>query len=762
MRRVADKRASGGSYLAVDTAKDERWFATYGVRTRDAGTYRLDAVFTPPVTPDRTPVGGSYFSVSVNGDRFVQVARSEPYWATAPGAWGALVRMRLDDVELRRGTNSITFRVDGPRLGKGPARYSFALDRFALLPTGPAVAGVHVAASRLDTYRGGEPARLRFRLNGRARGVEQVRYAVTDYFSRRVASGTVGVGRGASVAAIPLPRLGAGHYRVEASLVSSPATKVVGHFARLPDRRPVATRFGVHTSSASLVPPARLAALARALEGMGAGHVRDEIDWPTVEPRRGTFQTLWMDGATREFGRRGIRTLGVVTDTPAWAKTRESAPFPADLRDAYRFTKRLAAGPHAALELWNEPEQEFNCCTTGDQVGAYVKAAALGVRDQPRPVPVALPGIFTAGAVQDLKLRSGVAPYADIWSFHSYPEVDPVWGGLTPFPRHTDVQKRLARRYGPRLSLWATEAGIFMPPWSPREDLTRPQQVDQARFLVQEAVQKLAAGVDRHFWFSAPPYCASGVVCFGLFSRDFQPWPSYSAYAAMTSQLGRADFVGKAQGMPRGVHGYVFRDGERAITVVWAGRPSRVKVPVRGGGKTEVYDVMGARTGKGSVTAGTVGVTASLDPLYVVSDGHGLRASASVASVRAARPSTAAHIVLSQRYAPANAAPRKDAEQPPPFGYRVGASTRMWVEVYNFNGSQQTVRLSARTSGRWSARPVGPATVRVPGMGRVVVPFTITAGDGVRPGTDHSLIFEGTLGGQGVPPTAALIQRTAR
>jgi hypothetical protein len=124
-----------------------------------------------------------------------------------------------------------------------------------------------------------------------------------------------------------------------------------------------------------------------------------------------------------------------------------------------------------------------------------------------------------------------------------------------------------------------------------------------------------------------------------------------------------------------------------------------------------------------------------------------------------ARPSKAAHIVLSQRFAAADPAPGKDnGDAEPPLGYRLGATTRMSLDVYNFTDTARTVTLAGRTSGGWTVRPAGPTTVRIPAMGRVGVPFTIAPGGGVVHGRDYPLIFEGRLGGLRIPRSVSNIQ----
>ncbi|WP_055702286.1 hypothetical protein, partial [Streptomyces silaceus] len=75
-------------------------------------------------------------------------------------------------------------------------------------------------------------------------------------------------------------------------------------------------------------------------------------------------------------------------------------------------------------------------------------------------------------------------------------------------------------------------------------------------------VEGLAACNQRQFWSAGPPVHDEGVY-FGLLSREFQPWPAYSACAALTSLLGEAHHVAAVKGLPSGAVGHVFDTGER-------------------------------------------------------------------------------------------------------------------------------------------------------------------------------------------------------
>ncbi|WUI01903.1 hypothetical protein OHR68_08850 [Spirillospora sp. NBC_00431] len=758
---VADRRASGGRYLALAAAREpggRGWYATYTVHAPAAGPYRLEATVSSPVEQAGDTEIGSPIGLSVNGGPFGQVARSQAYWTGAPRAWGDLYRLRLDDVELRRGANEITFRIDEPVVFEGTLLHRFFLDSFTLTPAPVALSDVYIQdpATNLGIYR--SKADLRFRLNGRAKTARTVRYDIADYRSVRVASGHVTIPAGATTATLTLPDLPPGHYTTHATLSGK---TIVGRFARLPAQRPVhgdGNRFGVNIWVRALVPSARLDALAGALRQMGAGYVRDGRSWPATEPRPGRYAPTPQDGVVAALHRHGLKTLEVVEGPPEWAMTPASVPLPADLRVAYGYGRHLAgkdAGVRPdVVQMSNEPDVD-DTASTGDQQAAYVKAVALGVaarRDRPL---IALPGIAGEGPYQRLMLRSDVVRYADIWSFHGYPW--PPGAPAPEVPGSAGDQRELWRRHGGGTAMWITESGIFLPV-EPGRDPTRARQSEQARYLVRSAVEDLADGVDKHFWFAGPPLTDDGVT-FSMFSRDFQPLPAYSAHAALTALLGRADFVRRAPGLPAGTSGHVFDSGTRTVTVLWAAKPTRVKVPASG--PVDLYDLMGAPLGPAERAAGgTVDVTASPDPIYLVSRGGGSRPHRLEGEQRSRRvPSAAEQVVLSQRFAAANAAPGKDnGETEPPLGYRMDATTRMWLDVYNFGHRPRKITVSGRAPGGWTIRPGAPTTITVPAKGRVSVPYTITAGPRSRPGVDYGLAFTGALGGRPIPPSVSRIQ----
>lgn len=753
---VRDRRASGGSYLALTTKKKppkEGWYAAYAIRAPEAGVYALTAVATSPVETPHTEATASYLQLALNEGGFAEVARSQPYWYESEPAWGGLSVLDLGELELRRGENTLTFRVTEPTVLETGTAYALALDRFTLRRR----EGVELREVRaggdgtLSTYRYGEPASLTLGLNGRPDRPYRVRYTVVDYFGERVAEGyaTIEPGDGTAVKA-PLPQLPPGNYRVAASAAdASDAEAVVGHFAclsALPATSGDANRFGVNVWATSLVPPSRLDAFAAAMRDMGAGWIRDGQAWPAAEPSPGAYDTEHHDQVTRALRKHGLSPLEVMSPAPEWAMTAASLPLPADLRHAYRYARRLASGGRpAAVQLSNEPDVDVTS-STGDAHAAFVKAAALGIADAPDRPLVVLPGIAQAGHFQELMLANDVVRYADVWAFHGYP--DPAEQDEPAFPGAAEEQRELAGRLGAgEVPRWMTECGAFFGV-RPGIDLTPAQQAVQARYLVRSMVEGLAAGNTRQFWFAGPPLHDDGVY-FGLLSREFQPLPAYSACAALTSLLGEAHFVGPVNGLPTGVVGFEFDSGRgESVRVLWAAKPVRIPVP----GAT-VHDIMGRQMATASAE-----VTVSRDPVYVVT-ATAARPKAHPTPPHRLSLSPAEHIVLSQRYPARNAAPNKDnGDAEPPLGYRLSRRTRMSLDVYNFTSISRTVTVKARPAGGWSARAEGPTQVEVPPQGRMTVDFTITAGSGVQRRTDHRLQFTATLDGDEVPPSVSLVQ----
>lgn len=732
--------------LILDTAEHpptgNGWYATYSVDVPEGGPHLIE--MEPPPGPEFASV-----ALSINGDP-----------AELDGS-----------IELLKGKNTITFAVSEPFFDPNPdkdadpdavAMYRLRLNALTLIKTEVALQRPHVGDPRTTYSICSEAPTLSFSLNGRTPEDLSIAYTVSDYFSNEVKSGMTAIAAGERTASVLLPDLDPGHYIVTVWPTQSPDETTIGFFARLPDREPIdpdRNRFAVDTAASWGVPLARIDPFASAIAKMGVGYVRDRMSWPAVEKRRGAYDMALSEGFAAAFHRNGLQTCVEMEYAPKWARTEESEPLPADPRDAYNLAKRAAAMGADAIEPWYEPETKRDI-NTADKHAAYLKASALGLHDGDGDPVVAMTANVVPGKFFDLLLENDIISYVDVWNYHGYSMLLGPHASVAP---HIDMHQALHERFGPERELWMTECGIFIALEEGKKDLTRAQQQGHARYMVRSIVTAIARGTDKVFWFLAIPFAGhpnpqGQEHFFGLFSTAWQPLAAFSAYAALTALLGQADFVEQLNGLPEPAEGYVFANGARRVTVVWSETSAAVRIPVFA--DAAIHDMMGTcRTAQED--QGFVTVTASLDPVYVVSS-HPEHAP----TPRAPRhfrvePTDAQRIVLRQVYERANWPTMKNFRDPSlTIGYLMDGVTPMSVDVYNFGDGDAAVTVVGRADAGWSVEPAQQDVV-VPPMEARRVGFTVTASPDVAPSVDHTLRFDGSRSGDAVSPSVSRIQLRA-
>ncbi|MFN8132282.1 MAG: hypothetical protein U0R70_12110 [Solirubrobacteraceae bacterium] len=108
----------------------------------------------------------------------------------------------------------------------------------------------------------------------------------------------------------------------------------------------------------------------------GAGWLREEFAWSTIQPREGAFAWRHYDRVLTAAARRGLRVLPVLTDVPGWAGPAQFA-IPEDPSAYAAYVARVTAryGPNGSFwrahprldsslaptyfEIWNEPYYTF-------------------------------------------------------------------------------------------------------------------------------------------------------------------------------------------------------------------------------------------------------------------------------------------------------------------------------------------------------------------------------------------------------------------
>lgn len=193
---------------------------------------------------------------------------------------------------------------------------------------------------------------------------------------------------------------------------------------------------------------------------LGVTHLREELGWPTVEPRRGQFDWAQFDAMMAAAARRSMTVLPTIDQTPPWlAKDPNTLPPPGEWA---RFVATVVSryGPHGSFwrvhpelddslaprwfELWNEPYYEFFSRGGPDpaRFAAMQRAAVTAGRAADPEARFLMPGETT------YTTRDGTTSdwIGDL--FRADPRLEDVFDGVVshPYgtgpPTHTDGDRR--------------------------------------------------------------------------------------------------------------------------------------------------------------------------------------------------------------------------------------------------------------------------------------------------------------------------------
>lgn len=235
--------------------------------------------------------------------------------------------------------------------------------------------------------------------------------------------------------------------------------------------------FAFYGGQLSDPPATRNADLDRA-RASGAKWVRLSLNWITLEPRRkGEYNWAPADALVAAATSRGLRVLGQVSYTPAWARSGGSETSPP--RNPNDFGDFMAAaarryGPRGvhAWEIWNEPNL-FTMWSPRPNVGQYtalLKAAYPKIKAADRNATV-ITGGFSPG--YDAPDRSQLLPltflrgiyanggrgYFDAVGHHpsSFPSPSTLKASWNAFQQTAALHNEMAAHGDGGKQVWATE-----------------------------------------------------------------------------------------------------------------------------------------------------------------------------------------------------------------------------------------------------------------------------------------------------------------
>lgn len=416
-------------------------------------------------------------------------------------------------------------------------------------------------------------------------------WGVSDFWGRLIGSGTTAAG----IRTLQLPTPGPGHYRLTWTTAK---TEIIVPFSVVSADIPEASAsspFGIATHLAQGWEP-DCVTLARAA---GFSWIRDEAYWSTAESAKGKFDFQTVTAKRLRDASESIHPILCLGYGNRFYD-RNSAPQSAEALDAWQRYVRgaLEAFPQISMiEAWNE----FNC---GSQTGEtqptpanYLKLlrATWEAAKATRPDCEVLGGATSTLPIEWLEnlFKLGGLAFMDIVTVHPY-----RWGewARPPETLYPDLVRlrQLVERHakGKPVRIIVDEIG-----W-PVDDRFEITESRQAAFFVRTYANLMRAGVEKTVWYSLmkPPHDREEFAISVLTpDRRFLPRPAYSAAAAMTRELAKAEFLGEEKTPPPAL-GMRFRSPRGPLLLLWNPESKPLALELDAASPLQVTDLMGETT----------------------------------------------------------------------------------------------------------------------------------------------------------------------
>lgn len=272
------------------------------------------------------------------------------------------------------------------------------------------------------------------------------------------------------------------------------------------DRAPVSTKAYGFTAGAPILTMSD-AALASQLDASveaGGTWLRMPMSWLVAEPSQGVFDWTRLDRVVEAARSRGLKVLGVLGGTPAWASASGSPAAPPTDPALFGAFAGAAArhfkGRVRHWEVWNEPN--FNAFFTGSAADyADLLAQAHGaVKQVQRRSKIVLGGLARyllgrsarpATFLQEV-YDAGGGPHFDVLGVHPYVQAALAGADEVTVWREVEDARRVMRDEGNRKrKVWVTEIGwsTWLAGW------TQARAADQAIALLERASSTRWLGV---------------------------------------------------------------------------------------------------------------------------------------------------------------------------------------------------------------------------------------------------------------------------
>jgi len=360
----------------------------------------------------------------------------------------------------------------------------------------------------------------------------------------------------------------------------------------------------------------------------GLAWVRDwSLKWKDVEPEKGQFTFVEADYQINRPLDHRLRMLCMLPfPSNPWSSTAPSearagtsyekrravvAYAPRDMSEFEDYVERTVAhyqGRVTWFQVFNEPlftsyalprKHGYDGITYAKYTKAFVRAAR---RANPECKILAGIGYLREGQImEDFRkfFGAGGLEVIDAVDIHYYPRIRPpefIEGLLAHL-------NSLMDEYGGRKPIWLTEYGYYADdePWAvpiPHRDFNQPLRDEglQAEYAVRWATIMFANGVHKIFYHAGTCAGINGDSLQGVFYEyGGEPHKIYAAQAVMGRIFSPTCRFIKRLRLGTSVKGYLFRDRQRLVAVVWAVHGADPKAIRLRSEKLQLLDIMGRR-----------------------------------------------------------------------------------------------------------------------------------------------------------------------
>lgn len=747
----ADSACSGGKFARVYT--DEipprgYYYADYEVNVENTGVYDLFAAMTSVMND----AWSSNVAVKVNGGKEFRLTGE----IIKSSGGNSQYLQSLDALSLNKGTNTIRFIVRKPRTD---GKYAAFIDYFAMKQTEWKIRNI-TSEAPFFVFENSNDIKLTINANAQASTSQNVDWVIKDSHGNIVSTATSIIAIGDKSVDVTVDNLPLGYYQIEADGVVGgfSVVKALSERTKYED-----TPFAIDTNFSSAVQDYLKEDYANVLALSGVSWIRERVWFENITSYKdGEFQ--FSNSAIKNIANLlkpyGIRISAAADYMPDELIGEYSKYIPDDLNKSYSFWKQAAKAFDGIVDNWeifNEVDLggAVSSSDSPDLYSSFMKASAVGIADAQTTnkttasVQGAAARMNGTSEYLNILMMNDVLDYSLCDNTHEHISAENKEKQYYPFSGIDNIKEHIKaqKNHSASAPIWVTEAGIAIQNTQNR-NFTLSEQMTQAKYLVTSAVESIAAGTDKHFFFIGPCY-DEDERAWGMTSRGtLYPYmyASLAAQSAMTDLLGKGEFLGEVEHLSSDVSGYSFYNGTDTVYVLWSENGEKKILLQNNIVPLGVYDLFGNEKTNECVQNMTLSVNE--EPIYVkFSDRMSQASQASDAVAEEKSFTKAQKVILTQKYSDeARGGARTD-------GYLINSGDTVSVSVSNFNNSvvSGTIYGSFANGGTLNR---SQADITIDAMSTATVTFTV---EEMAANKDY-LVFYGEFNGEKTSDSAAMLK----